>query len=168
MFLDTVLARNPRLIDCAADLHRTGAVEPDTYVLDLDAVEANAALLAKAARRQRLGLWFVAKQIGRNPELVRAWPGISPGSPPSTRAKPAHCTGRVRAPEMWATWCRFPTVHCQRCSPGVPKRSPSSTWPTPVPSRTPPGNWSRTGCSGTGRGRARRGPSGAGGWRAAQ
>lgn len=72
MFLDTVLARNLRLVDCAAELHRTGAVEPDTYVVDLDAVEANAALLAKAARRQGLGLWFVAKQIGRNPELVQA------------------------------------------------------------------------------------------------
>ncbi|WP_030680481.1 alanine racemase [Streptomyces rimosus] len=72
MFLDTVLARNPRLVDCAAELHRTGAVEPDTYVVDLDAVEANAALLAKAAGRWGLDLWFVAKQIGRNPELVRA------------------------------------------------------------------------------------------------
>ncbi|WP_053800545.1 alanine racemase [Streptomyces rimosus] len=72
MFLDTVLARNPRLVDCAAELHRIGLVEPDTYVVDLDAVEVNAALLAKAARRQGLGLWFVAKQIGRNPELVQA------------------------------------------------------------------------------------------------
>ncbi|MEU2790736.1 alanine racemase [Streptomyces sp. NPDC007100] len=72
MFLDSVLARNPRLADCAAELHRTGAVPPDTYVLDLDAVEANAALLAGEAGRSGLGLWCVVKQVGRNPELIRA------------------------------------------------------------------------------------------------
>lgn len=72
MFLDTVLTRNPGLVDTAATLHRDGAVPPDTYVVDLDAVEANAALLAAEAGRLGLGLWFVAKQFGRNPELIRA------------------------------------------------------------------------------------------------
>ncbi|MFK8849349.1 alanine racemase [Streptomyces sp. Ac-502] len=72
MFLDTVLARNPQLVDHAVELHRTGRVQPDTYVIDLDAVEANAALLAAEARRWGLGLWPVVKQVGRNPELIRA------------------------------------------------------------------------------------------------
>ncbi|MDI3406093.1 alanine racemase [Streptomyces cavernicola] len=72
MFLSTVLARNPALVDAAAELHRAGAIPPDTYVVDLDAVEANAALLAAEAGRLGLGLWFVVKQIGRNPELIRA------------------------------------------------------------------------------------------------
>ncbi|MGW7022103.1 alanine racemase [Streptomyces decoyicus] len=72
MFLDTVLARNPRLVACAAELHRSGAIPPDTYVLDRDAVTANAALLAAEAGRLGLSLWFVVKQLGRNPELVRA------------------------------------------------------------------------------------------------
>ncbi|MFH8348711.1 alanine racemase [Streptomyces sp. NPDC018045] len=72
MFLDTVLARNPKLVDYAAELHRTGEVQPDTYVMDLDAVEANAALLARDAKRWGLGLWPVSKQFGRNPELIRA------------------------------------------------------------------------------------------------
>ncbi|MFH8408173.1 alanine racemase [Streptomyces sp. NPDC018019] len=72
MFLDAVLARNPQLVDYAAELHRTGVVEPDTYVMDLDAVEASAALLASEAGRWGLRLWFVAKQFGRNPALVRA------------------------------------------------------------------------------------------------
>ncbi|MFG2136263.1 alanine racemase [Streptomyces sp. NPDC048650] len=78
MFLDAVLARNPRLVGCAADLHRSGAVPPDTYVLDLDAVRANAALLAAGADRLGLALWFVVKQVGRNPELVRAIAGHIP------------------------------------------------------------------------------------------
>ncbi|NLU75068.1 YhfX family PLP-dependent enzyme [Streptomyces sp. HNM0575] len=72
MFLDTVLARNPGLADTAAALHRDGAIPPDTYVVDRDAVEANAALLADQARRSGLTLWFVVKQLGRNPELIAA------------------------------------------------------------------------------------------------
>ncbi|MFB8120149.1 alanine racemase [Streptomyces sp. NPDC055962] len=72
MFLDTLLTRNPGLVDAAAALHRDGVIPPDTYVMDLDAVEANAALLAAEAGRLGLGLWFVVKQLGRNPELIRA------------------------------------------------------------------------------------------------
>ncbi|MGW4388797.1 alanine racemase [Streptomyces sp. NPDC004685] len=72
MFLDSLLTRNPELVDAAADLHRRGAVPPDTYVMDLDAIESNAALLAAGADRLGLTLWFVVKQLGRNPELIRA------------------------------------------------------------------------------------------------
>ncbi|MFB8268548.1 alanine racemase [Streptomyces sp. NPDC055955] len=72
MFLDSLLTRNPGLVDAAADLHRRGAIPPDTYVMDLDAIESNAALLAAEAGRLGLTLWFVVKQLGRNPELIRA------------------------------------------------------------------------------------------------
>lgn len=72
MFLDTVLARNPELAEAAAVLHDKGTIPPDTYVVDRDTVEANAALLAREAERHGLGLWFVVKQLGRNPELIRA------------------------------------------------------------------------------------------------
>ncbi|RSS81206.1 alanine racemase [Streptomyces sp. WAC06614] len=72
MFLDTVLARNPELVDTAAALHRSGAVPPDTYVLDLDTVEDNARRLAAGAERLGLTLWCVTKQFGRNPALIRA------------------------------------------------------------------------------------------------
>ncbi|MFE4058198.1 alanine racemase [Streptomyces sp. NPDC059096] len=72
MFLDTVLTRNPALVETATALHVSGAVPPDTYVVDADAVEANAALLAAEAGRLGLSLWFVVKQLGRNPALIRA------------------------------------------------------------------------------------------------
>lgn len=71
MFLDTLLARNPQLAEAAAGLHHDGAIPPDTYVVDRDAVAANAALLAAEAERLGLGLWFVVKQLGRNPALIR-------------------------------------------------------------------------------------------------
>ncbi|RFU83349.1 YhfX family PLP-dependent enzyme [Streptomyces triticagri] len=72
MFLNTLLARNPELADAAAALHDSGAIPPDTYVIDLDAVEENARLLAETAERLGISLWFVVKQFGRNPELIRA------------------------------------------------------------------------------------------------
>jgi predicted amino acid racemase len=72
VFLDALAARNPALLDAAADLHRRGVLPPDCYVIDRDAVAANAALLAAAGRAAGLRLWFVAKQFGRNPELIRA------------------------------------------------------------------------------------------------
>lgn len=72
MFLDTLLTRNSELVEAAAELHRSGEIPPDTYVMDLDAVESNAALLAAEARRLGLTLWFVVKQMGRNPELIEA------------------------------------------------------------------------------------------------
>ncbi|MFH8587006.1 alanine racemase [Streptomyces celluloflavus] len=72
MFLDSLLTRNPELADAAADLHRRGEIPPDTYVMDLDAIESNARLLAAEADRLGLTLWFVVKQVGRNPELIKA------------------------------------------------------------------------------------------------
>jgi predicted amino acid racemase len=72
LFLDAVLARNPELAKAAAVLHDKGAIPPDTYVVDRDTVEANAELLARAGERHGIGLWFVVKQLGRNPELIRA------------------------------------------------------------------------------------------------
>lgn len=72
VFLDAVLTRNPGLVETAAALHRDGAIPPDTYVLDLDAVEANARLLAAEAGRLGLALWFVAKQFGRNPDVIES------------------------------------------------------------------------------------------------
>ncbi|WP_030267120.1 alanine racemase [Streptomyces violens] len=72
MFLDAVLHRNPELVTFAAELHDSGAIPPDTYVMDLDAIESNAELLAREADRLGLSLWFVVKQIGRNPELIAA------------------------------------------------------------------------------------------------
>ncbi|MFJ5227214.1 alanine racemase [Streptomyces sp. NPDC088400] len=97
MFLDTVLTRNPALVDAATALHRSGAVPPDTYVMDADAVEANAALLAAEAGRLGLSLWFVAKQFGRNPALIRAVarhiPRFAAIDPPEARI--LHATGAL-------------------------------------------------------------------------
>ena len=72
MFLSATLKRNPELVEAAAEMHRAGELLPDTYVLDLDAVEANARLLADAADKLGIELYFVSKQFGRNPLLIEA------------------------------------------------------------------------------------------------
>lgn len=72
MFLDVALERNPELVQASVDLHRSGEILPNTYVLDLDAVEANARLLAERARKHNVELYFVCKQFGRNPLLIEA------------------------------------------------------------------------------------------------
>ena len=72
MFLTATLKRNPELVEAAAEMHRTGELLPDTYVLDLDAVEANARLLAEAANELGIELYLVSKQFGRNPLLIEA------------------------------------------------------------------------------------------------
>lgn len=66
------LRRNAALVDAAIALHRDGRISPDTYVIDLDAVAANAAALAAAGAEHGIELWFVAKQYGRNPVVTAA------------------------------------------------------------------------------------------------
>ena len=72
MFLDVVRRRNPRLIEVSGEWHREGVIPPNTFVLDLDAIEANARLLRETAAEHGIRLYFMTKQIGRVPEAVAA------------------------------------------------------------------------------------------------
>ena len=72
MLLDVTLKRNPGLIEAAVQLHRSGRLQPDTFVLDLDAVERNAKRMASSGRDSGLHLYFVAKKFGRNPLAIAA------------------------------------------------------------------------------------------------
>jgi predicted amino acid racemase len=72
LFLDAVIARNPRLIDAAIALHREAVIPPNSYVIDLDVVVANTALLREAALKNCLSLYFTTKQIGFNPRVAES------------------------------------------------------------------------------------------------
>ncbi len=72
MFLEVLKRRNPALIRAAVDLHRRGELPADTYVLDIDAIAANAALIASEASRANLRVFAMTKQIGRNPVAIEA------------------------------------------------------------------------------------------------
>ncbi len=72
MFLETLARRNPSLLAAAVTLHQAGEIPPNSYVLDLDAIRANARLIKEAADRAGLQVYPMAKQVGRNPQFVRA------------------------------------------------------------------------------------------------
>lgn len=71
MFLDTTLRRNPGLIEAAFEMHRKGMIEPDTYVLDLDAILQNGRHILKEANQYGVKLYFMTKQFGRNPYVAK-------------------------------------------------------------------------------------------------
>ncbi|WP_086350238.1 YhfX family PLP-dependent enzyme [Candidatus Enterococcus clewellii] len=72
MFLDVVRRRNPQLIDVAKQLHQSGQILPDTYILDLDSIMANAAVMKQQAEKSGIDLFYMTKQLGRNPLVAQA------------------------------------------------------------------------------------------------
>jgi predicted amino acid racemase len=72
VFLNATLERNPSLIQAALAFHRGGLIPPNCFLVDLDAVTANASLLGQAALAHGLSLYFTTKQIGFNPLLARS------------------------------------------------------------------------------------------------
>jgi predicted amino acid racemase len=72
MFLDVLLRRNPAFVSAAIALQQEGAVPAAAYVLDLDAVEHNAGLIAAEAARLHLDVYAMTKQVGRHPAFMAA------------------------------------------------------------------------------------------------
>jgi predicted amino acid racemase len=72
LFLDLLRRRNPDLITAAIALHQRGELPANTYVLDLDAVTANARTLRAEADRLGLRAYAMTKQMGRNPDFIAA------------------------------------------------------------------------------------------------
>ncbi len=72
MFLDVLRRRNPAFIDAAVALHQAGAVPANSYLLDLETIEANARLMSTEAARLGLDVLAMTKQIGRNPPAFDA------------------------------------------------------------------------------------------------
>ncbi|GEL67627.1 YhfX family PLP-dependent enzyme [Marinilactibacillus psychrotolerans] len=72
MFLEMVKKRNPELIDYAVSLHQSGQILPDTYVIDLDKIKENASKMSIEAKKLDIELYFMLKQIGRNPIIANA------------------------------------------------------------------------------------------------
>ena len=72
MFLDALRRRNPRLIEAAIRLHQEGVLPANSYVIDVDAVEANARAIRTAADRHGLKVFAMTKQMGRNGSFCQA------------------------------------------------------------------------------------------------
>ncbi len=72
MFLEVLRRRNPGFVEAAIALHREGRLPANSYVLDLDAVEANARALRAEADRFGVKVFAMTKQVGRSSAFCRA------------------------------------------------------------------------------------------------
>lgn len=71
MFLRQTIKRNKNLVEAAFSLHQRGDILPDSYVIDVDMFLENAGRLLKKARDSGITLYFMLKQVGRNPYLAK-------------------------------------------------------------------------------------------------
>jgi predicted amino acid racemase len=72
VFLEATMRRNPQLVDAAVELHRNELISPNTFLIDIDRVIANAGIIQARAAELGLGLHMMTKQQGRNPFLALA------------------------------------------------------------------------------------------------
>lgn len=66
-YMEQLKTKNPGLVEAATDLHRSGKIPTNTFLLDLDAHVYNAETMRKEADKYNLSLYYMSKQIARNP-----------------------------------------------------------------------------------------------------
>ena len=69
--MDKVIRRNPILIKTAVELHQSGQIPPNCYVLDYDAHKHNAKAEVEEANKHGIKLYYMSKQTGRNPFICK-------------------------------------------------------------------------------------------------
>ena len=69
MFTETLTRRNQTLLHAAFQLHQEGCVTPDSYIIDVDIFLENAEKILNEAKKYGIKLYYMTKQIGRNPYL---------------------------------------------------------------------------------------------------
>lgn len=71
MFLKKLNQKNPKLIETALEFHQKHQILPDTFVVDVDQFLENAKKILEAAQSANIELYYMLKQIGRNPYLAK-------------------------------------------------------------------------------------------------
>lgn len=71
MFVARLQKDNPRFIDAIVKLQQGGSILPDSYAVDMEQFRANAAAIVASAKEKGIKLYFMLKQIGRNPVLAQ-------------------------------------------------------------------------------------------------
>lgn len=70
MFLAQTVKRNGQLVETSFQMHQSGLIQPDSYVIDVDTFLENASLMLEEANKIGIRLFFMLKQMGRNPYLA--------------------------------------------------------------------------------------------------
>ena len=71
MFLERLQKDNPKFLDAMVKLQQEGSLLPDSYAVDMEQFRANAAAIVTSAKEKGIKLYFMLKQIGRNPVLAQ-------------------------------------------------------------------------------------------------
>ncbi|MBQ1878145.1 MAG: YhfX family PLP-dependent enzyme, partial [Erysipelotrichaceae bacterium] len=71
MFLNKLIENNPQLAEFAFKAHQRGEILPDTYLLDYDTIMENGKGMLEEAHKRGIRLYFMLKQIGRNPLIAQ-------------------------------------------------------------------------------------------------
>lgn len=72
MFVNQTIKRNQKLMETAFRFHQEGKILPDSYVVDVDTFLENARIILQKAEQNHVKLYFMLKQVGRNPYLAKA------------------------------------------------------------------------------------------------
>jgi len=81
MFLENTIKYNPKLIRIGVELHQSGRIPANTYLIDIDTAKRNAQIMKKEAEQYGIKLYMMTKQFNRNP-LV-SWAIVKAGIPSS-------------------------------------------------------------------------------------
>ncbi len=71
MFVKRLQKDNPKFIDAMVRLQQAGKLLPDSYAVDMERFRANGRAIADSAKAKGIKLYFMLKQIGRNPVLAQ-------------------------------------------------------------------------------------------------
>jgi predicted amino acid racemase len=98
MFLERIRQRNPQLLRAATKLHQEGGIPANTWVIDLDVIAENAAILAQATRQSGLNTYVMTKQYARNPMVTRVAMDQGLGAPVAVDVQGAKMLHRYGIP----------------------------------------------------------------------
>ncbi len=71
MFVEQTRKRNRELVDAAFYFHQSGQFLPDSYLIDVDAFCENGKKILAEAKKYDFRMYFMLKQVGRNPYLAK-------------------------------------------------------------------------------------------------
>ena len=71
MFVERLQKDNPKFIEAIVRLQQAGKLLPDSYAVDMEQYRANAKAIVESANAKGIKLYFMLKQLGRNPVLAR-------------------------------------------------------------------------------------------------
>lgn len=71
MFVSKLQRDNPKFIDAIVKLQQQGKLLPDSYVVDMEQFRANAKAIVECANAKGIRLYFMLKQVGRNPVMAQ-------------------------------------------------------------------------------------------------